>query len=230
LQVCFFHIDCAINFGAAFDSNGVDVYFLNRPKVMNIRSGNQLDNVFAREPTDYDLTPLSQKVSLILNEKRGAFLAGNCVLVIATDGAPMSSDGTDSVSNFTQVLRDRHRTVGSQSAAQLPITIRACTNDQSAVGYLNKLDNDTKLYIDVVDDYASESLEIRTQQGREFGFSYGDYILKTLMASFDPWMDKIDEPKSFTTAEVNYQKYGELPPPGYNPEQGKKKKDKCNNQ
>ena len=227
------NLDYAIPLSSAFDKDGVDVYFLNRPGVKNVTNIGQLDAIFAREPTDYDLTPLSQKVLLILNEKRLAFATGKLVLIIATDGEPRSSDGTDSVASFSSLLRERHSRIGLQSPVQIPITVRACTNDDQAVGYLNKLDNDPKLFIDVVDDFSSESNEIRNAQGHSFLFSYGDYILKTLMASFDPWMDKIDEPKSFTAAEVNYQKFGELPPDNYKPEQGKKKSNKgkkCDNQ
>jgi hypothetical protein len=76
----------AIALSSAFDMNGVDVYFLNRPTVSNVKSIAQLEDVFRKEPTDYCLTPLSNKLDQIINEKRELFASGTGVLVIATDG------------------------------------------------------------------------------------------------------------------------------------------------
>jgi hypothetical protein len=76
----------AIALASAFDPNGVDVYFLNRNTVPNVKSMAQLEETFRKEPTDYDLTPLSSKLDQILNEKRNVFQNGTGVLIIATDG------------------------------------------------------------------------------------------------------------------------------------------------
>jgi hypothetical protein len=178
----------AIALSSAFDQDGVDVYFLNRPKCENIKSIQQLQQVFFREPTDYCLTPLSQRVDQILQEKRNKFLTGNLVLCIATDGEPRSQDGSDSVETFTRLLKCRHQRIGAQSLAQIPVNIRACTNDVASVGYLNKLDSDDSLSIDVTDDYVSELQQIQSVLGRDFQFSYGDHTLKSLMGACDPWM------------------------------------------
>ena len=201
----------AIALASAFDADGVDVYFLNRPKVSNVKSIAQLEQVFLKEPTDYCLTPLTNKLELILQEHRQQFAKGNMILIIATDGEPKARDGSDSVRVFTDALRKRHHTVGVPSVSYIPISIRACTNDDNSIGYLNKLDNDKKMYLDVCDDYHAELIEIQNVLGRDFTFTFGDFTLKTLLGSVDAWMDNTDEPQNFTKYEVNYQKFGEIP-------------------
>lgn len=41
--------------------------------------------------------------------------------------------------------------------------------------------------LDVVDDYRSERTEIQRTRGNNFPFSFGDYIVKALLGSIDPW-------------------------------------------
>ena len=196
---------------SAFDPDGVDVYFLNRPKVPNVKHPSQLDAVFAREPTDYCLTPLSARLHQILMENRQKLASGRAIIVIATDGEPKSQDGRDSVREFTSMIAYRHTFVGLPSPNLIPISIRACTNDENSIGYLDKIDNDPFLCVDVTDDYQSELAQIQSVLGRDFQYTLGDQTLKCLLASSDPWLDKIDEPRSLTTEEIKFHKQGLLP-------------------
>ena len=41
--------------------------------------------------------------------------------------------------------------------------------------------------LDVIDDYRSEKAEIQRNRGPTFPFSFGDYIVKALLGSLDPW-------------------------------------------
>ncbi|CAF1536043.1 unnamed protein product [Rotaria sordida] len=47
--------------------------------------------------------------------------------------------------------------------------------------------------MDVADDYRSEREEIRKVQGKNFPFSFGDYVVKILMGPIDNWFDPLDE-------------------------------------
>jgi len=58
--------------------------------------------------------------------------------------------------------------------------------------YLNNWDR-TIPRLDVVDDFRNEKLEIIRAQGSRFKFSFGDYIVKSLIGSIDPEMDGLDE-------------------------------------
>ncbi len=70
--------------------------------------------------------------------------------------------------------------------------IRTCTDDEDSVSYLNRWDRDIK-NLDVIDDYNSERKEIRRKKGSNYRFSYGDYVVKSLIGSIDPKLDKSDE-------------------------------------
>jgi len=58
--------------------------------------------------------------------------------------------------------------------------------------YLNNWDR-TIPRLDVVDDFRNEKLEILSAQGSRFKFSFGDYIVKSLIGSIDPEIDDLDE-------------------------------------
>jgi len=49
-----------------------------------------------------------------------------------------------------------------------------------------------------VDDYRNEKKEIQARQGRNFPFSFGDYVVKILMGGVDSWFDDLDERKVTT--------------------------------
>jgi hypothetical protein len=67
-----------------------------------------------------------------------------------------------------------------------------CTDDEDSVNYLNRWDR-TIPNLDVVDDYRSERMEIKKVKGPNFRFSFGDYVVKSLVGSIDPELDKMDE-------------------------------------
>ncbi len=75
-------------------------------------------------------------------------------------------------------------------------TIVACTDDEESVGYLNKWDRVLK-NLDVIDDFRSEREEIKRRKGSEVRFSFGDYVVKSLIGSIDQSMDGMDEKKSY---------------------------------
>ena len=63
------------------------------------------------------------------------------------------------------------------------VTFLACTDDDSAIAYLNKWD--------VIDDYTNEKKEVLRTQGRQFSFTFGDYVVKTLVGSVTPALDRL---------------------------------------
>ena len=74
-------------------------------------------------------------------------------------------------------------------------TIVACTDDDDSVGYLNKWDKTMK-NIDIVDDYKSEKTEVKSAQSQQFSFTFGDYVVKSLIGSIDPELDNLDQKQS----------------------------------
>ena len=47
--------------------------------------------------------------------------------------------------------------------------------------------------LDVVDDFISERKEVKAARGSNYPFSFGDYVVKSLIGSIDPELDNLDE-------------------------------------
>ena len=77
-------------------------------------------------------------------------------------------------------------------ANNMHIGFLACTDQDNQVAYLNEID---RLYteIDVSDDYWTERRQIQRVQGRNFPFTYGDYVVKALAGPIDNRLDTLDE-------------------------------------
>jgi hypothetical protein len=129
-------------------------------------------------------TPLTAGVSSILREKAAVIAERKMLLVIVTDGEPTDTSGRVDIPSFTRVLRDR--------PANVFVSIVACTDDEGSVGYLNKLDRAVPR-LDVTDDYASERREVLLAQGPAFHFTFGDYVVKSLLGCVDASFDNLDE-------------------------------------
>ena len=71
-------------------------------------------------------------------------------------------------------------------------TVVVCTDDDESVEYLNKWDRQLP-NLDVVDDFRNERRQIQKVNGRNFRFSFGDYVVKSLIGSIDPELDRLDE-------------------------------------
>jgi len=176
------YCNTVVDLAAALDADGIDVRFLNRPGFSHVTNMAQVAPAFAPPPSGF--TPLAMAVSGILHEKAQVIAERKLLLVIATDGEPTDAGGRVDIPGFTRVLRDR--------PANVYVSIVACTDDEASVGYLSKLDRDIPR-VDVCDDFQSERREVLAAQGPAFRFSFGDYVVKSLLGSFDSSFDKLDE-------------------------------------
>ena len=177
-------VSIIIDISAVLDENGVNVYFLNREPLFHVTHHSQLEPRFnTKAAGSTPIVPVLRNILRYKSEKRR-------LIILATDGCPddyVNPDGSkvDGVTMFKHVL-EHERGVHDY------MTILACTDDESVMSYLNNWDNIIK-NLDVVDDYKSETLEIRAVQGPNFKFSFGDYVVKALMGAIDPWFDNLDE-------------------------------------
>jgi len=167
-----------------FDRDGIDLYFLNRPDVHNVSCYEQIQENFRAPPCGY--TPLADTLKRIFREKDMDIREKPTMVIIATDGAPTDTRGNPDIDNFTKVLMSKHKNV--------VVSVLACTDDESAVGYLNKLDVMVP-NMDVVDDFRSERKEVLSAQGKNFHFTFGDYVVKALLGPINPYFDSLDEKK-----------------------------------
>jgi hypothetical protein len=173
----------SLDIASIFNENGTDIHFLNRPPARNITHVDQLSGVFNIKPAGY--TPLGRVLQLALNENSNVFLGENKLLVIiVTDGEPTDEHGRNAVYEFQRILQSRHKNVYT--------TIVSCTDDDESMSYLNSWDKSIPR-LDVVDDFRNERAQIVRAQGPHFRFSFGDYIVKSLVGSIDHELDKLDE-------------------------------------
>jgi hypothetical protein len=177
-----------ISVASAVDKNGVDLYFLNpqcgQKVLYNVKDPTQIDQYFSIDPTGG--TPLTETLEFALNDKLSKMDQSQKLLVlIATDGEPTGRGG---IPEFKRVL-----TYG-RNTKKVFVSILACTDDKACLRYLNKWDKKIPA-LDVVDDYFSERKQIQKVQGKYYKFSFGDYVVKSLLGSVDKWFDNLDERK-----------------------------------
>ncbi|CAF1170310.1 unnamed protein product [Didymodactylos carnosus] len=168
-----------------FDSNGVDIYFLNRRPVQNVTNISQLNECFSSKPQG--MTPIVPVLRNILQTKGSQAQQGKKLLIfIATDGAPTNDQGQVDIQGLEYVIRNE------RNAQTTYVSFLACTDDNESVAYLSNWDKQMQ-NVDVVDDYRTEKQEIQRQRGYQYPFSYGDYIVKALLGAIDPQLDALDE-------------------------------------
>lgn len=183
-------VSIVVDLANVFDPDGVDVYFLNRDPIFHVRSSEQLSPIFAIPPSGP--TPIVPTFRRVLRDKQNEIAERKLLILLATDGVPTDNQGHRDIRSFEYVLKQERKPFD-----RIPVTIIACTDDDDCIGYLN--DWDRKIpNLDVVDDYRNEKREIQGRQGKNFPFSFGDYVVKILMGGVDSWFDDLDEKKVST--------------------------------
>lgn len=169
-----------------FDPDGCSIYFLNKQPspVHNVKDELLLESLFNFTPRGY--TPLPLVLSQVLSNHMADLNERKLLIIICTDGEPSDNRGQPAINKFKQVLQSRSPRVFT--------TIVACTDDDDSIEYLNEWDRQLS-NLDVVDDYRSEKKEVKRAQGAQFSFSFGDYVVKSLIGSIDPEIDDLDEIK-----------------------------------
>ncbi|UJR31200.1 hypothetical protein I4U23_018704 [Adineta vaga] len=145
-------VTITVDIASVLDPDGLDIYFLNRPAVLRVKHASQLRSAFDAPPNG--LTPITRVLRQILQAKKNEVQERKLLVIIATDGQPTDDFGTTDVATLEYVLKHERNPVG-----RILITFCACTDDDAAVGYLNKWDAKIP-YLDVCDDYRSERDEI----------------------------------------------------------------------
>eukprot|EP00428_Durinskia_dybowskii_P027921 CAMPEP_0170240408 /NCGR_PEP_ID=MMETSP0116_2-20130129/19962_1 /TAXON_ID=400756 /ORGANISM="Durinskia baltica, Strain CSIRO CS-38" /LENGTH=267 /DNA_ID=CAMNT_0010491227 /DNA_START=58 /DNA_END=861 /DNA_ORIENTATION=- len=179
-----------VDIASCFETDGVDVVFLNRSPVMGAKDSAALATSFETPPSG--TTPLTGAVEQLAKRKVGERKA---LLFIITAGVP---DGGRS--EFSRALA----TLSERYSSRLRVQIMACTGDEDVVKWLNELDLVFD-NIDVTDDYASEKLEVE-RAGRAKRFTRGDWCLKAMLGlvsrKYDEWDEKIPVQKDGQCGQV----------------------------
>jgi hypothetical protein len=153
---------------------GLDLYFLNRATVLNVTSSEQVANVFNAPPGG--LTPTTPVLQHVLQAKRAISAEKKVLVIIATDGAPTNAQGEVDTAGLRHVL------TAERDPSRFHVQFIACTDDDSTMSYLNEWDRKIPS-LDVIDDYHSEKAEIQKAKGKDFQFTFGNYVRHRTAAS-----------------------------------------------
>lgn len=169
-----------------FDSNGVDIYFLNQNPILNVKDPAHVIKIFSARPSGY--TPLASTLAKIFRlppSSRGH--EKKLLVFVATDGAPTDEYGNEDIASVEHTMRRERR----QETTFVSFLI--CTDDRENVAYLSEWDQ-TMINVDVTEDFARERERVRHYRGPTFPFSMGDYVVKALVGAIDPQINLINEP------------------------------------
>lgn len=171
-----------VGMGACFDASGLDIYFLNREPIKNVRSAKDKSFVDAFRQGPNGGTPLTETIRTVAKECGGE---KPVLLFILTDGQPNGG-----VPAFRQELT---RLVKKESTQYVfKVQIMACTDDDGAVGYLDDIDRDFP-EIDCTDDYYSEMQQVLKEARKVSKFTRADWCMKAMLGPVSDKFDGMDE-------------------------------------
>jgi len=171
-------LNLIVEVGSCFDASGIDIYFLNRPKVTEVTSKTHAGFQKSLLDPPRGGTPLTEKLHEVVEECGGA---KPVLLMILTDGVPNGGPGLFTASIKNLVMK-------RSTPYTFRVQIMACTGDDDAVGWINVLDAQFK-EVDATDDYYTERREI-LRSGRMRNFTHGDWVMKAMLGAI---LDKYDE-------------------------------------
>lgn len=169
-----------IEFVTAVNDEGLDIHFLNRPSVYKVVDMTGLQQVFSDGPRGK--TPLITSLRRIHREYMGKLAERQLLMVVVTDGEP--SDGT--LNDLFYALRD------ITSSGNVHISLAECTDNEEEMEYLDSWDGRIRNF-DNTDDYREELRRVKQVNGQSFKFTYEDYVIKILLATFISYYYNLDQ-------------------------------------
>jgi hypothetical protein len=168
-----------IDIACCFDTDGIDVYFLNQGKLSNVTSGADAGLVrrFARGPNGG--TPLTETLQKALSEHSGE---KPLLVLILTDGQPNGG-----VSKFSKVLEDSIQ----RARGRIRYQLMACTSDDNAVSWMDDLDVKYS-EVDATDDFHTEQAQV-LKAGFFKKFERGDWVAKALLGAITKKWNCLDD-------------------------------------
>ncbi|CAF1100772.1 unnamed protein product [Didymodactylos carnosus] len=178
-------VKIVLEIGCIFDSNGLDLFFLNRESFRNIRDLGQVDQAFIAPPAGYTpLVPVLRKILQLPVTRPND--SKKLLIFIATDGEPTDERGKPNVDELQHVMNDERYSDTTH------VMFLVCTDDAASVNYLRQWDQTMK-NVDVTDDFRTERELIRRKNGANHPFSLSDYIAKALVGAVNRQIDVLDD-------------------------------------
>jgi len=170
-----------IDFVTPINRRGLDLYFMNRGKVLNVTDCSGLSNIFSSLPNGS--TPLLTSLQTIYNDKRSVTNSSHKLLIlVVTDGEPTDGSRNDLFNLLTNLT----------SSNNVHISFAECTDNAEDMEYLDRWNGQIRNF-DNTDDYREEVQRVKQIQGQQFKFDFTDYIIKILLATFVKWYFNLDQ-------------------------------------
>jgi hypothetical protein len=166
----------------AINQDGIDIYFLNRPKLTGVNNTAGLQTIFNIPPQGG--TGLTSTLQQIYTDK----YHGNkqLLIVVITDGEPTGTNNPriDLYNKLVEIT----------SNGRVHVSFAECTDNAEDMEYLDQWDGIIKNF-DNTEDYREELNRVKAVQGNQFKFDYTDYVVKILLATFVRWYFNLDQVK-----------------------------------
>jgi hypothetical protein len=168
----------------AIKPEGLDIYFLNRPKVLGVTTPAGLQVIFNNPPSGD--TPLAKAFVQIYDDVKN-IRDRNVLVICVTDGEPTASWGeVDPRGQLKNTIINKRDNIH--------ISMAECTDQPDDMEYLDQWDGAIKNF-DNTEDYREELMRVQNIQGSQFKFDYNDYVAKIVLATFNRWFFKLDQVK-----------------------------------
>jgi len=182
----------------------MDVYFLNRGAFRGIRKFSQIAHAFATPPSGG--TNIVACLDMVYREHARVDLQKPLIVHLLTDGHPTDSYGFENIGQLTNWLANR------QWIDRTYFSIILCTDDEEIEIPYRRLEYNPNSWfkgvqgVDVTEDYRGELRDVRMARGnRWYRFTFGDYVVKTVIGAIDPTIHLIDLPDG--CAVCNFLKF-----------------------
>jgi hypothetical protein len=162
-----------------FDSDGIDVYFLNQGKIPNITSGSDARLARAYERGPSGSTPLTETLQKALADHSGQ---KPLLVMILSDGEPNGG-----VKRLAGVIEDSIK----RSSGRIRYQLMACTDNDNAVAWMDELDV-KYAEVDATDDYETERAQV-LKAGIFSKFERGDWVAKACLGAVSKKWNCLDD-------------------------------------
>lgn len=169
-----------------------DIYFINRGSCRGISSYDQVAHIFAQPP--HGGTNIVNVLNMMANDHIGADMGKSLIVHILTDGHPTNAYGQEDIAGLTSWLRNR------KFINKTFYSIILCTDDEEIEKSYRVLEYNPRYNrgvqgVDVTEDYRGETRDVKRARGQSYRFTFGDYIVKTVIGAIDPSVHLIDLPE-----------------------------------
>ncbi|CAF4009690.1 unnamed protein product [Rotaria sordida] len=168
-----------------FDQNGVDIYFLNRPPLLEVKDPTEIDEVLKDPPEGY--SNLARALEYIFGLNFAQRTSEKKMLVfVATDAEATNANDMNDLTTLENVMWSK------RDAETTHVMFLLCNDSEASVKLLSKWDREMD-HVDLLDDFLTEKDKVLKQHGQEYPFNYGEYIMKALLGAIDEEFDSLGE-------------------------------------